>query len=323
MNGRSLLLQVLALNAVAAAPLLAQSYPVKNLRIVSPFAPGGGTDLVARMIAPKLVQALGQQVIVDNRPGAGGSLGIELVIRSPADGYTFALISAGYCVNPSFYKLRFDPAEDIAPVIQIAKGPLLIAAHPSVPAKSVRELIALVNAHPGSLNFASSGQGSTGHMAGELLAFLSGIRMTHVPYKGSGPALIDTIAGHVSINIGGIPASLPYVRSARLKAIAVTTAQRVADAPEIATVAESGLPGYEVTNWQGLIGPKGLPQVIIDRINNVVSDALRQSELIERFQMNGLLPAGGAAAQFHSQIRKEIDLWRSVAVKAKIGLYQN
>jgi len=300
---------------------LAQNYPLKPLRIISPFAPGGGTDIVARLIAPKLTQALGQPVIVDNRPGAGGSLGIELALRAPADGYTFALISAGYCVNPSFYKLRFDPLDDIAPVILIAQGPLLIAAHPSVPARTARDLIVLAKARPGELNFASSGQGSTGHMAGELFAFLSGARMTHVPYKGSGPALIDAIAGHISLNIGGIAASLPYVRSHRLKAIAVTTAQRVADAADIPTVAESGLPGYEVTNWQGLIAPKGLPAAIAERINLAIANALRQSDLIERFESNGLLPAGSTIPQFQIRIRRELLLWRDVANKAKIGIY--
>jgi tripartite-type tricarboxylate transporter receptor subunit TctC len=304
---------------VAGLPAAGQQFPTKPVRIISPFAPGGGTDFVARLIAPRLTLALGQQVIVDNRPGAGGTLGTEIGVRSAPDGYTFVLISAGYCVNPSFYKIKFDPIADISPIIQIATGPLLIAARPALPATTVKELIALAKSKPGQINYATSGQGSMGHMAGELLAYLAGISMTHVPYKGTGPALFDTIAGHTDLNISGISTTLPHVKAGRLRAIAVTTAQRIAEDPEIPTIAESGLAGYDVSTWQGLIGPRGLPRTIVARINHEIATAITQKDIGERFQANGVLPVGGTPEQFSAQIRKEIDLWRKVVARAGIG----
>lgn len=312
---------VLMISAILATLPLAwgQEYPTKPVRLIVPFAPGGATDFVARLMTPKLSQALGQQFIIDNRPGAGGTLGTEIGVTSKPDGYTFIMVSAGYCVNPSFYQLRFDPIHDISPVIQIAKGPLLMTAHPSVPVKTVKDLIALARAKPDQITYATSGRGSMGHMMGELFQYMAGVRLTFVPYRGTGPAVTDTMAGHTFLNFGGITTTLPVVKSGRLKAIAVTTAQRVAEAPDVPTVAESGLPGFEVTSWQGLIAPKGVPRAIVDRINGEIANAIKQKDISERFQLNGVSPAGGAPKQFLDEIRKEIDLWRKVVAKAGIG----
>lgn len=310
-----MILPILATSSLA----LAQQYPAKPLRIVVPFAPGGATDVVARLIAPKLTQALGQQVIVDNRPGAGGTLGTEIGVTSKPDGYTFVLVSAGYSVNPSFYRIKFDPVEDVSPVIQIVKGPLLVSAHPSVPVKTVKELIALARSRPEQITYATSGRGSMGHMVGELFQYMAGVRMTLVPYRGTGPAVTDTIAGQTFLNISGITTTLSFVKSGRLKAVAVTSAQRVAEAPDIPTVAESGLPGYEVTSWQGLIAPKQVPRAIVDRINSEIEKAIRQKDVQERFQSSGVSPAGGTPEHFLDEIRKEIALWRKVVAKAGIA----
>ncbi len=316
-TGPRIAFALVALHA-GISPSWCQQYPAKPIRIISPFAPGGGTDFTARLIAPPLTQALGQQVIVENRPGAGGTLGIESGVRSAPDGYTVVLISGGYTVNPGFYALKFDPVADISPVIQIVRGPLLLAAHPTMPVKSVKELIALARAKPGEINFSTSGQGSISHMAGELFSHMARVQMTHIPYRGAAPALIDTIAGQTILNIGGISSSLPYVKSGRLRAIAVTTAERVAEAPDILTVAESGLKGYEVTQWQGLIAPKGVALAIVERINAEISRAIRGKDIEERLQANGVSPAGGTPEQFLNLIRKEIALWRKVIASAGI-----
>src|SRR3954465_15431708 len=238
---------------------LAQQYPVKPLRIVVPFAPGGGSDFIARFIAQRLTAGLGQQVIVENKPGAGGMLGIEQGVKSPPDGYTLTLIASSYTVNPSIYKFSFDPVADITPIIQLSQGPLLIVSKPSLPVKSTKELIDMAKAKPGQINFASSGQGSVIHMATELVQSMAGIKMNHIPYKGTGPALTDTLGGQVDIFFSSTATAVPHVQSGKLKAIAVTSARRTPALPDVPPVAESGLPGYDVILWHGLIGPKGLP----------------------------------------------------------------
>ena len=295
-----------------------QTYPAKAVRIIAPFAPGGGTDLIARVAAQKMTEALGQQVIVDNRPGAGGVLGAELGAKSPPDGYTFTLIAGSYAVTPSLFKLAFDPVNDITPVIQLSQGPFLIVVHPSLPVKTTRELIALAKAKPGQLTFASSGTGSITQLATELFADMAGIKMIHVPYKGTGPALTDTMAGQVQILFGSVAATLPQMSTGRLRAIAVTTSKRIAAAPEIPTVAESGLKGYEVILWHGLIAPKGLPKPILDRVNGDLNKALKSKEMQDRLTGDGVSPAGGTPEQFGALIRKDIELWRKVVQKAGV-----
>ena len=304
--------------APVAPPVFAQSYPAKPVRIVVPFAPGGGSDFIARFMAQRLTESWGKQVIVENKPGAGGVLGVEAGIKSPPDGYTLTLIASSYTVNPSIYKLNFDPVGDITPIIQMSQGPLLIVARPSLPVKSTQDLIALAKSKPGQVNFASSGQGSVIHLATELFDSMAGIKMNHIPYKGTGPALTDTIGGQTDVFFSSTATAMPHVQAGKLRAIAVTTAKRIPALPNVPTVAESGLPGYEVILWHGLIGPKGLPRPIVERINSEVTKTLRLKQTAEQLQNDGVAPAGGTPEQFLAQIKKEIEVWRKVAASAGV-----
>ena len=311
-------LVVAALSAVAL-PASAQQYPSKPVRVVAPFAPGGGTDFIARLMAQKLTEAFGgTQVIVENRPGAGATIGTEFGVKAPPDGYTLTMVAASYSVNPSLYKLNFDPVADITPIIQIAKGPFLVVVHPSLPVKNVKELIAIAKSKPGEINYATSGQGSIVHMATELFAMMAGIRMNHIPYKGTGPALTDTMAGNTTLLFGSIAATLPLTKGGRLKPIAVTTAKRIPALPNIPTIDESGVKGYDVTNWHGLIGPKGLPKPIVDRVNGEVNKIVKQKDMVEKLEADGVAPVGGSPDDFLKVIQREIPQWKKVAAQAKV-----
>jgi tripartite-type tricarboxylate transporter receptor subunit TctC len=301
----------------AAAGVLAQPYPTKPVRIIVPFPPGGGNDFIARFMAQRLSAALAQQFVVENRAGAGGTIGVEAGVKAPADGYTLTLVSNN-TVNPSLYKLRFDPIADITPVIQISSGPYIVVVHPSLPVASMGELIALAKSDPGRIFFASSGQGSVGHLATELLASMAGFKLNHVPYKGTGPALTDTIGGQTNALLGSTATTLPHVRSGRLRALAVTSSTRLASEPDIPSVAEVGVPGYETVLWHGLIGPKGMPRPVVERLNGEVSKVLQLRETGEQLQNDGVSPAGGTAEQFLSTIRREIELWRRVVNEAGV-----
>jgi len=300
------------LTAVAAAPLSAQQYPAKPVKIIVPFAPGGGFDLTARIVAQRLTTTFGQQFIVENKPGAGGSVGFRSGVKSPPDGYTLTLISQTYTINPSLYRLDYDPVADIAPVIEISHGPFLVVVHPSLAARNLNELIALAKSKPGQINFATGGQGTGTHLAAELLASAAGIKVMVVHYKGVGPALTDTVGGQTNAMITTPAAALPHVKAGRLRVLAVTTSTRIPALPDIATVAESGVPGYEVMSWYGLIGPKGMPQLIVDRLNAEVSKALKLKETAERFEGDGHSPVGGSPERLLATIEKEIVLWRKV-----------
>jgi tripartite-type tricarboxylate transporter receptor subunit TctC len=308
----------LALAATLAFASSAQDYPTKPVRIIVPFAPGGGSDFIARFIAQRLTGSFGKQVIVENKPGAGGVLGIEQGVKSPPDGYALTLIASSYTVNPSVYKLNFDPVGDITPIIQISQGPLLVVVRPSLAANNIKELVALAKSKPGQINFASSGQGSVIHLATELFDTLAGVKMNHIPYKGTGPALTDTIGGQTDVFFSSTATAMPHVQSGKLRALAVTTAKRIPALPNVPTVAESGVPGYEVVLWHGLIGPKGLPGPIVERINRDVTKVLGLQETAAQLQTDGVAPAGGSAAQFGAQIRKEIGMWRKVVADANV-----
>ncbi|HEX9398189.1 MAG TPA: tripartite tricarboxylate transporter substrate binding protein, partial [Burkholderiales bacterium] len=258
------------------------------MKIIVGFAPGGGNDFIARYIARKIAEPLGQQVLVENRPGAGGSVGVEAGIKAPPDGYTLTLISNSYAVNPSLYPLRFDPISDITPIIQISQGPYIVVVHPSLPVASIRELVAMARSEPGRINFASSGQGSVGHLSTELFASMAGFKLNHIPYKGTGPALTDTIGGQTNAMFGSTASTLPHVRSGRLRALAVTTPRRLPAEPEIPTVAESGVPGFETVLWHGLIGPRGLPREVVERMHREVSAVLRLRDTAEQLQNDGV-----------------------------------
>lgn len=311
-------LLVVAAALAASPPVAAQPYPAKSVKLIVPFAPGGGSDVIGRFMAQRLGAALGQPVVVENRAGAGGVIGVEAGIKSPPDGYTLTLIPSSYTAYPSMYKLNFDPIGDLAPIIQISQGPLLVVVPPSLPVRTAQDLIALARSRPGRLNFASPGHGTTLQLATVLFATMAGIKLNHVPYKGTGPALTDTIAGQTDLYFSGIAAALPHVRSGRLRAIAVTTIRRVAAVPDVPTIAESGVPDYEVVVWYGLGGPKGLPRAIVDRINSEATAALKSREVEEQLQIDGLSPAGGTPEQFLARIKKEIEVWRKVVDDAGV-----
>lgn len=306
--------------ALGAAGAAAQSYPSKPVRIIVAAAPGGGTDFVSRLMGARLAEALGQQVFVENRPGAGSTIGYEYGVKAAPDGYTLTMITGSYSINPSLYPIKFDPLKDFTPIIWVARGPYVIVVHPSLPVNTTRELIALAKARPGQITYGSSGQGAIVHLTTELFLYMAGVKMTHVPYKGGGPAMTDLLAGQIQLVFATAPVGLPQVKAGRLRALAVTTAQRVAAEPAIPTVAESGVPGYEVTNWHGLIGPRGLPRAVVERVNAEMAKIIRQKEMEERLQSDGLAPAGGTPEQLYDQIRKELDQWRQVIARAGIKI---
>jgi tripartite-type tricarboxylate transporter receptor subunit TctC len=308
------------ISAGFACVAAAQSYPVKPLRLVVAAAPGGGTDFVARLMANKLTEALGQQIIVENRAGAGSTLGYDFGVRAAPDGYTLTLISPSYVINPSLYPLKFDAVNDYTPVIAVARGPYVVVVHPSLPAKNVRELIALAKARPGQIVYGSSGQGAIVHLTTELFLYMAGVQMTHVPYKGGGPAMTDLIAGQIQLVFATTQVGLPQAKAGRLRALAVTTPERIAAEPELPTVTESGVPGYEVTNWHGLIGPKGLPRAVVDRLHSEMTKILKLKEMEERLQTDGMSPAGGASELLFQQVRREIEQWRQVIARAGIKI---
>jgi tripartite-type tricarboxylate transporter receptor subunit TctC len=273
---------------------------------------------MARFVAQRLTASSGSPFVVDNKPGAGGLIGIEAGVKSAPDGYTLVMVSSSYSVNPALYKLNFDPVADITPVIQLSQGPQLLVVNPALPASSLQELVALAKQRPGAISFASSGQGSITHVAMELLCSLSAIKMMHVPYKGTGPALSDTVAGHADVFLSAPSALLPYVKSGRLRALAVTTRMRTPALPDVPTVEETGFPGFEMILWHGLIGPKGIPQKIVDRLHADVSRLLVSKDAVEHLRNDASAPAGGTPEQFLDQIRKEIALWRKVVEESGI-----
>jgi tripartite-type tricarboxylate transporter receptor subunit TctC len=296
------------------------AYPSQPLKIIVPFAPGGGSDFIGRFIADKLTKSLGQPVLVDNRPGAGGLLGIEIGVKAPADGYTFILIASSYSVNPSIFKLKFDPVNDITPVAQISQGPMVLLANPGLKVKTVKELLERAKAKPGEITFASAGLGSVTHMAGEYFASAAKVKLTHVPYKGTSPALTDTIAGQVNIFFSSPASALAHVESGKLVALGVTTTKPATGAvyAKVPTIASAGLPGYEAVLWHGLIGPKGVPKPIVERMNKEIAAALKNKEAVEKLETDGVAPAGGSADQFAALIKKDIALWAKVVKDGNI-----
>ncbi len=296
---------------LAAGPAQA-AYPDRPIRLIVTFVPGGGADLLARYLAKALTADLGQPVIVENRPGAGGMIGVEAGRNTRPDGYTLTLISSSYTVNPSLYKMTFDPVADITPIVQASAGPLLVVANTDFAPNTLAELVSYAKQHPGAVNFASSGEGSVIHLATELFARQAGIKMTHIPYKGGGNAQTDLMAGQVQLYFAATASALPHVAAGKMKALAVTTANRIAALPNVPTIAESGLPGYDATLWYGLIGPKNLPADIVETLNAAVNRALRTPEAHAKLQADGAEPAGGSAAAFTATIRTGIDQWASI-----------
>jgi tripartite-type tricarboxylate transporter receptor subunit TctC len=302
---------------VLAMPMAqAQNYPNKPVRIISPYSPGGLGDLVPRAIATVLSESLGQQFLVDNRPGASQAIGMQLAAKSPADGYTMVYGSVtSLAINPAVTKdLPYDPVKDFAPVSLCVTTPLFLVVHPSVPAKNVKELIALAKRQPGKLTFASGGAGSSNHLAGELLKLLGGVDLLHVPYKGAGPAMVDVMAGHVDMMLGA--AGLAEARAGRVKVLGVTSAKRSPQAPELPTLSEAGVKGYEATIWFGLLAPAGTPQPIVSRLSQEIGKALQLKSMRERFSTVDLTPT--TPEGFAEHIKREMPKWRKVVTEAKI-----
>jgi len=287
-------------------------FPAKPLKIICPFAPGGGSDFIARVAANVLNERLGQPVYVENRPGAGGTLGTEYALRSPADGYTLLLVAGSYTVNPALYKLRFDPVADMTPVIQLSRGAYVVCVNPRLPVKNLQELFAYARKEPGRLTFASAGNGSHLHIATEYMLGMAKVKATHVPYKGTGPAITDLLAGNVDMFVAGTEGLMPHVKSGKLRALAVTTAQRLAAYPDIPSVAESGLPDYDVVAWHGLIAPKGLPASVLAALNSALDSGLKSKELLAQLEPTGVSPAGDSPEHFGRLIQAEIPRYSKV-----------
>ena len=296
---------VLACALPAAAS--AQNYPVKPVRFVVGQAPGGATDVVARLVAPKLTEQLGQSVVVENRTGAAGSIGASFVAKSAPDGYNLLVVSSSYAINPSLYTdLPFDPVKDLVPVSLIAEAPFLLVVHPSMPVRSVKDLVAFAKSRPGTLNFASGGNGSSGHLAGELFKYLAAIDMVHVPYKGAGPALVDVIAGQVHMTFGSVLSSLGHVKSNRLRALAVTGAKRSSGAPQLPTMAEAGVKGYQTTTWYGLLAPAGTPEPIMSRLSGAMKKAVESPDVKNKILTDGAEPEGSSPREFQAHLASEM-----------------
>ncbi|MBI2318924.1 MAG: tripartite tricarboxylate transporter substrate binding protein, partial [Betaproteobacteria bacterium] len=292
---------------------LAQRYPSKPIRLIVPFPPGGGNDILARIIAPKLTESLGQQIVIDNRPGATGTIGSELAARSAPDGYTLLMVtSSTIAVNPSLSKLPYDPLNDFAPVTQLAGYQLILVVNPSVPAKSVKELIALAKSKPGQLNYASPGSGTSMHLAGELFNAMAGVDMVHIPYKGSVPGMTDMLGGRVQIGFNTMLSTMPYVKAGKLRALALTSAERSPALPDLPTVAEAGVPGYEATSWYGIVAPARTPKEIITELNTELVKILKMPDIREKLSSQGVEPVTNTPEQFAAYIKAEIAKWAKV-----------
>jgi tripartite-type tricarboxylate transporter receptor subunit TctC len=294
---------------------LAQSYAARAIRLVVPYAPGGGADNVARVIAQKLSEALGQQVVIDNRGGAGGIIGADIVAKSAPDGYTLLHDASAHAVNPSLHKLPFDTLKDFAPVGMVVINPNFIVVHPSLPARTVRDLIALAKAHPRQITYGSAGIASAGHLAGELFNYMAGTEMIHVPYKGGGPAIADLMGGHLQVLLPNIANAMPHVKTGKVIGIAVTSAKRSRSAPEFPTVTESGLPGYEIYEWNAVFAPAATPLAIVTKLNAELRKVISTPDVQERFFQMGAEAAPGSPEHLDDYVRSEITKWGKV-VKA-------
>ena len=306
--------------ALAAGSAAAQTYPAKTVRMVVGFSAGGSTDVTARMVAQRLTEAWKQQVIVDNRPGAGGNIGAELVAKAPPDGYTLLVATTGVMgVNHKLYKtLPYDALRDFAPITQFGSLPLILVIHPSLPARNVKELVALAKARPGELSYASSGVGGTTHMTAEIFQMLAGVKIVHVPYKGSGQALIDVIGGQVPIAFDQITSSYPHVQAGKLRMLAISSARRFPTLPNVPTMDEAGVKGYEADSWNGLAAPAGTPRDIINRIQSEVARIVHQPDMKERLLKDGIEPIGSTPEQFAGHIRNDRAKWEKVIERAGI-----
>jgi tripartite-type tricarboxylate transporter receptor subunit TctC len=298
--------------ACIAAPALAQNYPTRPVRIIIPFTPGGGSDIQGRALAQRLTERLGQQVIVDNRPGAGTVLATELVSKAPADGYTVLFVTTTFAINPSLRKVPYDILKDFAPLVYLTAQPNMIAAHPSLPANHPRDLLKIAKERPNALTYGTAGAGTAAHVSMELMQMMSGAKLTHVPYKGGAQGIVDLMSGQIALFVTPPASLLGPIKQGKLKPIAVTTAKRAAAAPNVPTVAEGGIPGYEATAWQGLVVPAGVPREIVGRLNKEINAIIQLPDVRERIEADGAEPMGGPPEAFGEHIRREHAKWSKV-----------
>jgi tripartite-type tricarboxylate transporter receptor subunit TctC len=310
------------IHAAYAATVAVDKYPTKPIRLIAPFVAGAGTDITARAIAAKLTERWGQQVIVDNRPGAAGAIGVELTATAVPDGYTLCLISASHAVNSATNpKLPYDLTRDLQAISQATSLFYVMYLNPSVPAKSVQELITYAKANPGKLSFGSSGTGGLQHLSGEMFNFLAGVKMVHIPYKGGAAAIADALAGNIQVGFGTLLSSRAYYKSGRLRPLAITAAQRSSTAPELPTIAEAGLRGYEVDQWYGIITSAKVPRPLVDKLAVGIAEGVKSPEAAQRFSAEGSIPVGSTPDQFSAHIRSEIAKWRKLVKEAKLELH--
>ncbi len=307
---------------LTAGDVLAQSYPNKPIRFIVPFPPGGGADILARIVGEKLTKNWRQPVVIDNRPGGNGFIGAQIAAKAAPDGYTIYLGNSDHLtVNPCLYsKMPYDTVKDFAPVTPVAYQKLILIVHPTVPAASVKELISLAKSKPGQLNFASWGTGSVGHLTGELFKTMAGVDMVHIPYKGSSPAFTDLLGGQVSLMFATIAAGSPHVKSGKLRALAITGAKRSPALPDVPTVAEAGLPGFEIASWNGVFAPAGTPKEIVTKLNTEIVKILSMPDVNERLSALGAEPAGMTPEQFAAIIKADLNKWAKIAKDAGIRL---
>jgi tripartite-type tricarboxylate transporter receptor subunit TctC len=307
--------------AILAAAAWGQTYPSKPVRMIVPFAPGGNVDINARAVAPAMSEVLGQTVIVDNRAGAGGIIGSDVVAKSPPDGYTVLMASNSvYGVAPNLYRNTYNPTRDFTGVVLLSSVPFVIVVHPSVPARSVKEMVAVAKQDPKRLTLASAGVGTTNHLVGELFQMTVGTRMTPIPYKGSGPALVDLVAGHVDVHVDQLTSSIGYVRSHRIRAIAVTTNRRSPSLPDVPTLDEGGLKGFDATTATGILSPAGTPREVVGRLHTAALDALKRPAVRERFTSLGAEIIGGGPDQFTAYVKDDFAKWGRVIRDANIRI---
>jgi tripartite-type tricarboxylate transporter receptor subunit TctC len=313
-------LLIAAFAALAACPVSAQTYPVKPIRWIVPFPPGGGTDITTRTVTAKLAEALGQQIVIDNRPGSGGTIGLSIAAKLPTDGYH---VSTGQLANmgiaPALYpKLPYDSTKDFAPISRVASAVLVLVSHPSFPARTVKDLIAMARAKPGDITYGSPGNGTSGHLAVEMIRVAGKLDMVHVPYKGAAPALTDLLGGQITIYFSSIPPSVSLIKNGRLKALGTSGDKRAAALPDVPTIAESGIPGFSVENWYGVVGPVGMPKEAIARLNAELTKVLARTDLRERFTADGSEAISSTPEQFGAFIRDEVQKWGKVVREAKV-----
>jgi tripartite-type tricarboxylate transporter receptor subunit TctC len=297
----------------------AQTYPTRSIRLVVPFGAGGGTDNLARIVEPYVSKALGQSIIIDNRPGGGTLIGMDAVVKSPPDGYTLVMTDTSIALNPSLVKnMPYDALRDLEPVSLLATAPVILVAHPKVPTKTLQEFVALAKAQPGKFNYASGGNGASTHLGGELLKLVAGINVIHVPYKGTGPAMNDLIGGHVDVMFSGISSARPHLDSGALRGLAVTGDKRNTAVPDVPTFAETGFADVSASTYWGVLAPKGTPKEIVDRVSAEFAKAMRDPDIIARIAVLGYLPIGGGGADYAANIRSETKKWGEVITKANI-----